>query len=50
MDWSVLARWEWLVIEVVVLGWAIRELLSVRRERREAAEAKRRVAESQEQS
>ncbi len=49
MDWSVLARWEWLVIEVVMLGWAIRELLSVRRERREVAEAKRRAAESQEQ-
>jgi len=49
MDWSALARWEWLLIEVLVLGWAIRELLSVRRERREAAEAKRRAAEGQDQ-
>lgn len=44
MDWSALARWEWLLIEVLVLGWAIRELVSVRRERRKAAEAKRRAA------
>lgn len=40
MDWSALARWEWLLIEVLILGWAIRELISVRRERRKAAEAK----------
>lgn len=39
IDWSALARWEWLLIEVLVLGWAIRELVSVRRERRKAAEA-----------
>ncbi len=39
MDWSALARWEWLLIEVLILGWAIRELISVRRERRKAAEA-----------
>lgn len=39
MDWSPLARWEWLLIELLVLGWAIRELISVRRERRKASEA-----------
>lgn len=47
MDWSVLARWEWLLIEVLILGWAVRELVSVRRERRKAAEAKQRAAEAQ---
>lgn len=47
MDWSDLGRWEWLLIEVLVLGWAIRELVSIRRERRRAAEAERRAAEGQ---
>ena len=50
MDWSDLGRWEWLLIEVLVLGWAIRELVSIRRERRRAAEAERRAAEGQGQS
>ncbi|MBK7659776.1 MAG: hypothetical protein IPJ28_11740 [Betaproteobacteria bacterium] len=34
MDWSALARWEWLVIELVILAIAVRELVSVRRELR----------------
>ena len=47
MDWSALARWEWLVIELVILAIAVRELVSVRRElrrdrEREAEEARAR--------
>jgi hypothetical protein len=29
--WSMLGRWEWIIIEVVVLGFLIVELVSVRR-------------------
>jgi hypothetical protein len=31
MDWSVLARWEWLIY-LLILAFAVRELISVRRE------------------
>ena len=31
MDWSFLGRWEWLLIELLVLGLAIFELVSLRR-------------------
>jgi len=31
VDWSVLFQWEWLIIEVLVLGVAIYELIAVRR-------------------
>ena len=40
MDWSILARWEWLVIEFAVLALAIFELVSVRRSLRRDREAK----------
>ncbi len=31
MDWNRFARWEWLLIELLVLGLAIAELISVNR-------------------
>jgi hypothetical protein len=41
MDWTMLSRWEWLVIEIAVLALAIVELVVVRRSLRgdRAAEA-----------
>ncbi len=36
-----LFRWEWIVIELIVLGLAVFELVSVRRDERRAQEAKR---------
>lgn len=44
MDWSALARWEWLVIELVILAIAVRELVSVRRELRRDREREREEA------
>ena len=41
MDWSAFARWEWLVIELVILAIAVRELVSVRRELRRDRERDR---------
>ena len=40
MDWSNFARWEWLLIELLVLALAIFELISVRRSLRLDREAK----------
>jgi hypothetical protein len=40
MDWSMFARWEWLVIEIVILALAIVELIAVRRSLRRDREAK----------
>ena len=36
-----LFRWEWIVIELIVLGLAVFELVSLRRDERRAQEAKR---------
>ena len=40
MDWSLLFRWEWLLIELLVLAGAIYELVSVRRLQRRDREAR----------
>ena len=37
---SLIGRWEWLVIELIVLGLVIAELLSLRRATRRARKAK----------
>ena len=37
---SLIGRWEWLVIELIVLGLVIAELLSLRRDTRRAKKAK----------
>lgn len=36
-----LFKWEWIVIELIVLGLAVFELVSLRRDERRAQEAKR---------
>lgn len=41
MDWGVLFQWEWLIIELIVLGVAIVELISVRRAIRQDRERHR---------
>jgi hypothetical protein len=40
VDWSIFARWEWLLLELFVLALAIFELISVRRSLRRDREAK----------
>ena len=40
MNWSIFARWEWLLIELFVLALAIFEWVSVRRSLRRDREAK----------
>jgi hypothetical protein len=39
MDWSQLFRWEWLLIDLPILGLAIWQLVSVKREIRKSREA-----------
>ena len=41
MDWSALFRWEWLLIELAVLGLAVFELCAVRRSLRRDRERER---------
>lgn len=41
VDWGILFQWEWLIIELIVLGVAIVELISVRRAIREDREQQR---------
>jgi hypothetical protein len=48
MDWSALARWEWLVIELVILAIAVRELISVKRELRRDRERDAQLAREKE--
>jgi hypothetical protein len=44
VDWDFLVRWEWLILELVVLALALWQLVSVRREiRRSRAEEARRA-------
>jgi hypothetical protein len=40
VSWSLIGRWEWLLIEVLVLGLAVAELVAVRRSQRRDHEAK----------
>lgn len=40
MDWSLLGRWEWLLIELIVLALAIAELLSLKRVQKRDREKK----------
>jgi len=49
MDWGHLVRFEWLMLELLVLAWAFWELYSLRRERlkREAAEAAAKCAQEE---
>jgi len=42
VDWSVLFQWEWLIIELLVLGVAICELIAVRRAIRKDREQQQR--------
>ena len=41
MDFRFLYQWEWLLIEVLVLGLAIAELIALRRSQRRDREAQR---------
>jgi len=43
MDWSLLGRWEWALIELIVLGLAIAELIAIRRVQRRDRETRRRA-------
>ena len=40
MDWSILGRWEWLLLELIVLALAVAELVSLRRVQRRDRERK----------
>ena len=39
--WHLVGRWEWLVIELIVLGLAVAELLSLYRHKRRSEKARR---------
>ena len=40
MDWSILGRWEWLLLELIVLALAVAELVSLRRVQKRDRERK----------
>jgi uncharacterized protein YpmS len=40
VDWSILGRWEWLLLELIVLALAIAELMSLRRVQKRDREKK----------
>jgi len=51
VDWSILGRWEWLLLELIVLALAVAELVSLRRiqkrDREKKAAATRAAREKQ---